>query len=385
MKTLREDIPTDRAWQEGRRLYVRCGYKSKLNTDMRAIGAKWDTEKHALWVGSTKKPQVLVCLDAAKARIDAITAVKDQGLWLDIPYEAAAIRDAAKQAGAVFDGPTKRWAFRDEESLDQITEARDKWITERDEKERLTREVDDRARREAEKADRERAEQAQRARVQRIVEESGRILTGDTTDLVEISTQIMNKVTAQDRAREIGSVVTLSDGRRGLVTAAKIWFTNDEMASSVCWHPETHDEAHWDFRYTVAVVEPTQEERDADADATAKRADAQEIHDLVREIDNSEVRAVDYWTVIPDDDQAGTIDITHGYTGAVAGGRVVLTTAGQVWWQHPGYYDDYIRTERVADDPELVARVRHVLDGGTRERVMPGQLPAYYRVTVRGA
>lgn len=381
-KPVMDGVATDRAWQVGRRIYIRCGYNSRLNQDLIALGAKWDAEQRARWVGSSKKTQVVALLEAQAERIAAIEAVKVLGLWLAIPFDATAVREAAKAAGAIWDEPRKQWAFRDEATLDQVTEQRDRWVTERDERHRVEEETVRAAAAEADRIDLERAAQAASTRLQRILDESGRTLTGETTTHTVVSTRRMNKHTASELAHEIGTVITLSDGRRGIVTGRKIWFTNQDMASSVCWHPQTHDEAHWDFQYDVSIVTNTPDEDAKDARAAAELADAAEIHGTVeaaRRITTPHV--VDRWTPIPATDRAGSISIMLGTTGAVGGGQVILTRTGQVVWQHPGFYDDFVRTEGISDDPGLVGRVRAILAEGTRERVQRGQLPAYYSVT----
>jgi hypothetical protein len=75
-RPLADDIPTDRAWRTGRRIYIRCGYNSRTNTDLRDIGAKWDADVRALWVGSGKADHVLAILAAATERAAAVEAVK---------------------------------------------------------------------------------------------------------------------------------------------------------------------------------------------------------------------------------------------------------------------------------------------------------------------
>ena len=120
MKPIHDGIPTDRAWQVGRRIYVRCGYKSQINKDMRNIGAKWDPAERALWVGSTKKTQVIeICL-AAQQRVDECEAVRAQGRWVEIPRGAGDILAVVKELGGVYDPDGKRWAMRSDEDLARV-------------------------------------------------------------------------------------------------------------------------------------------------------------------------------------------------------------------------------------------------------------------------
>lgn len=384
MKPIHDGIPTDRAWQVGRRIYVHCGYKSQINKDMRNIGAKWDPAERALWVGSTKKTQVIeICL-AAQQRVDEREAVKAQGRWVEIPRGADDILAVVKELEGVYDPDGKRWAMRSDEDLARVQDM----IRQRKEREAAERA----ARREAEQRIREElrrqgvaeAEAKVRAERERIVAEAGRVATGETAKLREISTQRMTKATAWKVARKKGDVVKLRDGRRGVIVGIDIWFTGSDIASSVCWHPQTHDRAHWDFAYKVAIVEPTQEEVEADAAEAAERADAEQIHTLIKEAPKlTGARADDRWTAIPDDQIEGEITSTAGTTSPFSTGRLILTRDGRVYWQHPGYYDDYVRSEGVSDDPELVDRVRRLIAAGSRTRYVDGQVTYKVKVVAR--
>lgn len=322
---------------------------------------------------------VVTAVAEATERARRVQELKDRGHWLDIPFDAEHVREAAKDANAVYDGDRKQWAFPDADSLARVTELRDVWITDTDEEKRLAVVAAERRRQ---------AEEERRAleRRERIVAGSDRTPTGEVVEHREISTRHMNRHTAEDRAREDGSLVYLDDGRRGVVVDRKIWFTGEDMASSVCWHQETHDEAHWDFQYTVLVVEDTEEEKAADAERAAQRADALAIHAVVDKAPQlTGATAGDYWTDLPVDQRVGTIDVTTGTTGTVRAGQLVLTRDGRVVWQHPGYYDDYIRSEGVSTDPDLVVTVRALFAPGPRKRVVRGTMPTYYEVRTASA
>lgn len=372
-------VSVDSLWQEGRRIYATCGYRSQLNTDLRAIGAKWDAGRRALWVGSTKRAAVIEAVRQATDRRAAIDQTKALGLWLAIPYEAEGVRLAAKTARAVFDGERKAWAFRDQESLARVTELRDRWITEQDEAERLARVERDRAAQEYRDAEQVREAEARVARGQRVLVDSGRTPTGEQIEHREVSTSRLTKPVALEKARPLGSLVVLRDGRRGIVTGVEVWFTNSEMASSTCWHPQTHDLAHWDFSYQVAIVEPTAEESAGDAAAEAALTDARELADLVTEAaKRANPVAVDHHATITD--PLGVITVTTGIAAVIHAGQLTLTPDVLVW-QHPGYYDDYVPTEGSTADSDLIERMRAVLAAGERKRVLPGQMPTEYRVT----
>jgi hypothetical protein len=375
-----DDVPMEKAWRTGGRLYVRCGAQSQLNADLKPLGAQWNADTRAVWVPVRQSDAALVAIRAGQERIRRIEAVKALGLWLDLPPDAERVRDRAKELGAIYDkGHGSQWAFPSTEARREVQTMRDMWITERDELERLDRETREAA---------ERREQEIRAarRREKLIANSGRTVTGETAELREISTRFMRRADADAAARPLGSIVRLPDGRRGLVAAVDVWFTGSEYASSVCWHPETHDEAHWDFLYRLEIVAPTDAERATDERRVAEAADAAAIHELV---DNAGAltgaRCDDRWTTIPDADRAGTIVVTVGVTGMIRGGHLILTRGGRVIWQHPGHYDEYVKSEGITTDPQLAERVRALLAAGPRERVVTGVQPTYYRVEVADA
>lgn len=190
----------------------------------------------------------------------------------------------------------------------------------------------------------------------------------------------MNRATAQDMAHPVGELVTLSDGRRGIVTHVRVWFTNDEMASSACWHDETHDQAHWDLLHTVAVVEPTAEETAATTARTEEAADAVELHTLMESLHSSGTPREGY-TPLNQEQVEGTI--AHRYGSVLAehdGGTAYLMSDGTIVHRHPGYYDDYRSTERTITDPALVQRMRAALAKGARTRTHTDQM--FYDYTV---
>ncbi|RNG38027.1 hypothetical protein [Streptomyces botrytidirepellens] len=387
IKELDPGIPTSTAWQSGPRLYVRCPYASRLDTDLRNLGAHWDGTQRALWIGSTKKAAVIEVIRASMDRKAAVQAVKDAGRWVQIPYDAHEIREHAKERlNAVYGGNVLKgwWAMRTDEHLAEVQGMVKSW----QEEAQAARKAEEKARREnaaaQEAAAAKAAQQAAQVRRAQILERSGRTSAGETAELREISTRRMNKATAQDAARSAGSLVRLEDGRRGIVTDVKVWFTNAEMASSVCWHAETHDEAHWDFAYTVAVVETTDDEREQDAKAEAEAQDAAELDDLIEQATALTAPRTEGWTYIAEEDRAGQITVHRGVT-RFASGTLTLTRDDRVIWQHPGWYDDYIATEGTTTAPDVVDRVRRLITAGPRERShnRTGQQRAYFTVTTQ--
>jgi hypothetical protein len=122
IKPIHPDISTEKAWLNGRRVYVTCGYNSLLNTQMRDLGAKWDREMGALYTGTQSgkldKVIALVLADAQRAAVR--DGVKGLGLWVSIPAGAADIRAEAKKLGAVFDGDRKEWAMPSAETQSAV-------------------------------------------------------------------------------------------------------------------------------------------------------------------------------------------------------------------------------------------------------------------------
>jgi hypothetical protein len=385
-KPVHESIALDRAWQIGRRIYVRCGYESTLGAQLREIGANWDREQKRLWVGSGKKARLIPLVQAADERVRRIEEIKREGRWVRIPYHAQDIREAAKSRRGIWDPARQEWAFATHEDYVAVRDLvvalarREQQAIEAERRERARQRQAARA---AEAAAEAQAAVDQRARV---LAASGRTPTGEEAEHRVISTRRMNKATAWDSAHPLGKVVRLRDGRRGVVVERKVWFTGADMASSVCWHPQTHDEAHWDLLHVLAIVEPTADERAADEAEAAERADTAELHQLAREMQSRSDHAqlTEGWSEIPDSLQVGVVRCWYGTADRHDGGRLLLTRDDRVVFQHPGFYDEWVRTERITTDPELLARVRAVFDAGGRTRRYVDQMNYDYEVVVHG-
>lgn len=378
MKPLADDIPTTLAWQAGRRIYVRCGYKTQLNQALRDLGAHWDSDQRARWVGVTKKTQLVELVRAHQQRITALEEVKQAGRWISIPYEAGEVRtQVKKKLGGVWDPQTKRWALPSEEAHAQAQALVDEWR----EKRRAAREAEEAAAREAEKAAREAAATAEQirkakeaaaaaARAERIVAESGRTPTGETTSYTVVSTRRMNRATALDQCTAVGTVIRLDDGRRAVVVRTGVEFVGDEYASSVCWHNDpdyVHGDAHWHLWHEAVVVEPTEEEIAADEQERAEHADENELRALMETARRSGEPAAEV-TRVASEDILGIIRKTGGSLVPYDDGQVVLLRDGRALYQHPGYYDDYTPTERHITDDALIARARALIARGSRSR-----------------
>jgi hypothetical protein len=123
----------------------------------------------------------------------------------------------------------------------------------------------------------------------------------------------------------------------------------------------TGSDPGWFYRYECVPVEPTAEERAADEAEAAENADAEEIDTVMKTADRL-AKGVENWTPVT----GGTI--TADAPLSIHNGQIVLTSDGQVWYRHPGWYDDYRPTEAQITDDDLVARVRAILAGGDRRR-----------------
>ncbi|WP_157528173.1 hypothetical protein [Nocardia sp. NRRL S-836] len=290
-KPLHDDVPLDHAWLIGRRTYVRCPKGSQLDQELIALGARWDWDQRARWVGTpAKRDRVreLVTADQERHRIsvEARQQVLDAGRWVLVPrkHRAAVFFERAGELGAVWDQARYGFALPSEESRAALQHELDAWVEQqRVEQERTEAEQAEQRRLEAQEQTRAAAE-AQAAATARVIADSGRILTGDTVQQHEVSTAYMNTVTANSAACRIGTVRTLRDGRRGLIVGRKIWFTSEHDACDLDWHRDAPDQAHWNFRYTLEIVEPTAQEVRADAEAAAVRADALEIAAVFAEL-----------------------------------------------------------------------------------------------------
>lgn len=376
-KPIADDIPTTRAWQEGRRIYVRCGYKTQLNQALRSLGAHWDSDQRARWVGVTKKTRVVELVRAHEQRITALEEVKQAGRWISIPYEAGEVRTKIKTLGGVWDPQTKRWALPSEEAHAEAQALVAEWY----EKRRAAREAEQAAAREAEKAAREAAATAEQirkaekaaaaaARAERIVAEAGRTPTGETTSYTVVSTRRMNRATALNQCTAVGTVIRLNDGRRAVVVRTGAEFISAEYASSVCWHNDpdyVHGDAHWHLWHEVAIVEATEEEIAADEQERAEHADEQALRTLLEDASRSGEPATEV-TRTADEDILGIIRKTGGSLMPYNDGQVVLLRDGRALYQHPGYYDDYIPTEKRITTPALVQKARALIAKGPRTR-----------------
>ncbi|MGW2416907.1 hypothetical protein ACWCV5_32735 [Streptomyces tubercidicus] len=386
VREVHPDLPTDRMWQQGRRLYARCGRHSRLSEALHAMGAKWDMRAQALWVGSGKRDTFTPLALEHHATATRTAAVRDAGHWVAIPYEATLIRSRAKELGALWDPESKRWAMPTPADQLEILDLVQVWQRARDaeraEQRRLRAEEREIAWREARleaAGARERSRQAaaRSAAAYRteLATTVGRELTGALEQRREVYPRFTSRADAHESACTVGEVIRLDDGRRALVTKAKVAWVPAEEAATL-----GQEHAHWYVEYQLAVVAPTEAELDAEMGRARASMDAGELQALV--VDAALLSApveVDRWTPVPE--PQGVITVTGGINGLVPAGQLLLARDGTLWWQHPGHYDDYIPAEGTLRDAELADRMRQLLADGARRRTLPTPAgPVHYQV-----
>jgi hypothetical protein len=344
------DIPDEKAWQQGRRIYIRCGYNSILNGQVREIGGKWDRDEGALWVGTGKRDQVIPLILAQAERASATEAVKDAGLWVKIPFAASNVRDQAKKLGARWDGARKEWAMPSADALATVQTL-------------LTAAATEEAQREA--AAKAKTAAAAARTEDDILSESGRTVCGERKSLTGRLDGHGRRPWAEQAKPQPGDIRITVDGVRVLVLSSTVdfWFDQDQADFNPSREPG------WYYTYACVAVEPTASEAAADVARAAVQEDAEEIAAVTEAVR----KGVEYMpeiqagTLRTSGAVAGRITVSSGSTG-YSDGEVTLTGDGQVIWYHPGYYDDYRASEGTTSDADLAARVYAVIAGGDRTR-----------------
>jgi hypothetical protein len=340
------DIPLDRAWKAGRRIYVRSAYKSQLNADLRAIGATWDRDEECLWVGSGKLDAVIPLIQAQAGRAAAVQAVKDAGHWIAIPFQAEHVRDQAKQLGARWDRDRKEWALPDAEALAAVQAALTAWNDQQ---------AEARARSAAESRARK-TETAGAAR-DRIVAASGRTVTGDPVQVTYRLEGRGRRAWAETCVPEAGTVMDSSHGRLLVLSGSAEFRSEDALADQ-----SPHLEPGWRVIVSGVPVEPTADERAADQAAADAKADA--AH-LAAEFTSIAKACTD--PVTPAKLTGQQISKHTGSTGLAPPEYLALTDAGTVRYHHPGHYDDWRVAEGESADPDVIARFGNLLTAGARQ------------------
>lgn len=397
-KHIHPDIPTDIAWQTGRRIYIRCGYKSRLNAHLLEVGSNWDAELRVRWVGTTKRDRIIDQVLEHAQRVAHVKQVKKQNLWVAIPYEDAETRALASELGGVFSKEHSRgyWYMPDQASLETIRRRVGGAVRHPETGELMdpirdprtgqyvypdqdgfedTKAAAEAARAEAERAviERRRAEaeavredeRRSRERIAgQVLERSGRTPAGDADPVVW-----SRKMTAHGRrdevarhAARVGDVIERR-GRRGLVVAVDLVFNSrhhiDEGLGGDPW-----DDPHWEERLSVIIVEPTEDEREADRQ---RRAAAQDNADRLAYIGEVQKfmtgpRSIDTYDVETRVDPDVTITHrTRGPGGGVSDVFLQVDTRTGTAATYDRYYHDDTDDRWVwqldADELEFVQRV----------------------------
>lgn len=376
-RPLTEDIPANRfdptthtdhpyaAWRTGRRIYVACPYRSTVNTAVRELGARWDADARALWLGykADKAEAIVELIRAAYGRRAEVMAVKAAGHWVRIPYAADDPRTRAKTAGAVYDHDRKAWAFPTAEAAEQVAalvrSRKDAEQAALDEQRQASRQAEQTASQAGE------AEAAARktARLQEVIAASGRTVTDERGTGRGRLDGYLRRPQAEAARPQVGTVRRLRDGRRVLVLACSVQFISQDQIDDQLVDLSTAEDAGWWYWYDYAVLVPTADEVEEDQAVRAAAADHRDIHSVMRAAAGCAGRCeVDILQQIQGP------SITADSIGSIHNGRITLGVDGTVWWQHPGYPDDWSRTEGQIVDPDLIGEIKAILAGGTRRR-----------------
>lgn len=319
-----DTIPLEKAWQTGRRVYVRCGYNTATNQRIRALGATWDREVKALWVGSTKKQQVVDILTEIGEAVAAVEAIKGLAFWVAIPYAMRTIRDRAKALGGKWDSERKEWAMPTHEARDEIVAAiaaEKRAVQERKE---------------------ERAVQERKALPENAIKFRGAL----PEDM------FLRRAAAEQYAPKVGDRIKV-DGRLIEVVTIEVVFGDTDFWGSVMCQPWR--DAGWAWFGVGIPVEPTEEEIQAEKTRQTRDAAITEMESLLRT--PKQFTEVDRLTPVT----ASTV-ITY------LSNSWKLADNGELWVQNSGSYDDYRCVETKIDDAAVRSRIEElvtVLGAGT--------------------
>ena len=338
--------------KEGRRVWIDIPFGSPAKDKIKALGAHWDATRKQWWIGSGKADEVHQIADEANASKAAarqhVADIKEHGTWIQIPFEAADIREAAKSAGAVWDRERKQWAVP-ATAVDDIRAKIDDWNSAQ--------------KAAAEAVAQRKAEQAKQSAAE-VIASSGRTTIGDIYTAGGVvagsDRSYMRRPDAEHAAPSIGRVLTTKAGRVLIVGGRDVRFVPD-------FDDEDWGEAvpgmgaHWRWSAQAIRVEPTADERAADDAAAAVEADKAAVRDCIDLV----TRAT--WSVAANDLEvvAGPRILVSKGTGSQSD-RIILLDDSTVMMQRTGTYDDYRCDQRTTSDPDVIAAVRAVLAAGTR-------------------
>ncbi len=353
------DIPVDRAWRVGRRVYIKTGKTSKLNEKLIALNATWDGEVGARWVGTGKLEIVTPMILDHLAVIAKLEAIKADGRWAVPPRGADSIHTLAQQLRGVWDKPNRRYAMPSDEALEQMNQAIADWnATQR--RERLGLQI---------KQEQMQAAQptatitTAQVREQQLIDACGRQVTDERGEKTLRVTGHMRRPDAERRSPKPGDIRRIRGGRRVLVLSRKVWFASQDMIDDGAFlHPA--EDPGWRCDITYAVLTPTAKEIESDHVEAAEAADLKEIDDLMTAVNrDSKPTTVDSLSRL--DGPSITTDSPGSMS--IHGGKVTVTDDG-VFYQHPGFYDCWTPSQWQVTDPGLLARIAAVLALGERRQ-----------------
>lgn len=367
------DIPLSRAWKAGRRVYVRCARRSRLDDGLYALGSTWDRDEEARWVGSGKLEQVIALIREADAAAEARAAVKERGHWVTIPFAAADVREHAKGPRwdgehGEYDGDRKQWAMPTAGAAAEITAMVAGW------QEKAA--ADKAARAARDRAARARAAEAAAADAARTDEDvitgSGReVLDGERVRATILMGYRGRRTGAEQAKEQRGDVIRLRGGRRLLVLASSVEFWSEDDAEDL---GQPGAGAGWRNHVEGVIVGPDEAEAARDAEAEAARRDGEQIMTALKDIQARLGYVPELEARRPAADRvAARVTLRYGSLAMHDDGELALTTDGEVTWYHPGYYDDYRATAGTSRDPAPVALARAIFDAGSRERHHDGK------------
>lgn len=381
---IHDEIPVERAWQDGRRIYIKCSKNSQLGQKLFEMQATWDGDVGARYVGTQRKNLVIPLILEHLARIAAVDEVRAAGRWVALPRGEGreAIYQWIKGLGnAVYDGERKEWAMPSDDAYTEVKEM----IAEVGRQQAAAREQQRQAQavqRAAE--DTAMAEQQltrKQVREQQLIAASGRTVTDHRGEGTARIYGYMKRAEAERHIYKPGHIERVGFGakaRRLLVleSSAEFWSQDDIDDSLVSGG--TGSEPGWRCAFTYIVVEPTPQEAAFDAAEQAHSDDQKEIAAVLDVAWRGGTMAeVTSFT------QVTGPTIVEGWLHSGDRGKITVAADGGVWYQHPGSYDDYRRTEGQITDPGLLERIHAIVAGGPRRyHVYPSGLQRQYTVTV---
>lgn len=108
--------------KQGSRIYVRGTYYGDPSIPkLKSLGAHWDPQERAWWVGTAKQSDIEQLVNKVNGRKEAYKERASQAtIPVKIPFEMSSIREDAKKLGAIWDAQNKMWMFATQDLADRI-------------------------------------------------------------------------------------------------------------------------------------------------------------------------------------------------------------------------------------------------------------------------